>query len=96
MNCRHIRDMTQQGLSVQTGLSRQFISKMESGAQMPSIPTLLIIAEGLEMTLEQLFCGIEKVYYQLLFVQSNRNRSYSSVAEQNGFCNYINRTKGSW
>ncbi|MCQ2062063.1 MAG: helix-turn-helix domain-containing protein [Fibrobacter sp.] len=93
MNYRHLRDMTQQELSRETGLSRQFISKMECGCQVPSIATLLIVADGLEITLDQFIGGVEKTYVQLQDVQSRSRRVFRDAAECREYNGYIALTK---
>jgi transcriptional regulator with XRE-family HTH domain len=48
------RGLTQAQLAVRSGLSRPFIARVETGRQIPSLPTLAKIARALRVRVEKL------------------------------------------
>ncbi|MCI5054838.1 MAG: helix-turn-helix transcriptional regulator [Flavobacteriales bacterium] len=52
-NERAKRDISHEKLAARTGISRQAISKIESGQRSPAMYTVKKIAEGLGMTLAE-------------------------------------------
>jgi DNA-binding XRE family transcriptional regulator len=55
---RRTRNMTQLRMAVDFGIDRSFISDLERGRKSVSLPTLEILALGLEVSLSDLFDGI--------------------------------------
>lgn len=55
---RKARGMSQESLAQQVGVSRQAVSKWETGEALPDLPRLLAIADALELSLDDL-CGRE-------------------------------------
>lgn len=55
---RKARGMSQESLAQQVGVSRQAVSKWETGEALPDLPRLLAIADALELPLDDL-CGRE-------------------------------------
>jgi DNA-binding XRE family transcriptional regulator len=55
---RHERNLTQSEMARRFGIDRTYISDVERGKKSISLPTLEIVARGLEMSLSQLFHGI--------------------------------------
>ncbi|MBO4540784.1 MAG: helix-turn-helix transcriptional regulator, partial [Bacilli bacterium] len=55
---RKQKRMSQLGLSLSTGISKSHLSDVECGRRNPSLLTLGTIAQGLGVTLEELFRGI--------------------------------------
>ncbi|EJS70446.1 hypothetical protein ICW_01915 [Bacillus wiedmannii] len=51
---REKRDLTQQDLSELTGINRQMIGRIETGAHLPSLPQLNALLDTLEISYEQL------------------------------------------
>lgn len=58
-NIRRLRfdndEMTQQGLAKKVGASRQTINNVESGKYYPSLELAFLIAEGLNVKIEEVF-----------------------------------------
>jgi transcriptional regulator with XRE-family HTH domain len=57
---REEREWTQMYLAVHTGLSRTFISDVENGVKEPCLRSLETLADGFEVTLAELFRGLER------------------------------------
>ncbi len=55
---RKQRGMSQLDLSLSTGISKSHLSDIECGRKNPSVLTLDSLAQGLGVTLEELFRGI--------------------------------------
>jgi len=55
---RRSRNMTQLRMAVDFGIDRSFISDVERGRKSISLPTLEILALGLEVSLSDLFEGL--------------------------------------
>ena len=55
---RKARGMNQETLAHQVGVSRQAVSKWETGDALPDLPRLLALADALELPLDDL-CGRE-------------------------------------
>jgi len=55
---RDAREWTQVYLSVQTGLSRTFISDLELGQKEPCLRTLEILAQGFDISIIELLKGV--------------------------------------
>ena len=52
------RGLTQVDLEVHTGLSRQFISRLEAGLKEPCLRTLETFADAFEISISQLMRGL--------------------------------------
>ena len=57
---RHKLDISQEELAARAGLDRTYVGGVERGERNVSILNLLKIAEGLQITLDELVRGIEK------------------------------------
>lgn len=57
--CRLERNMTQEFMAERLGVSRQAVSKWESGASEPSTSNLLALAKLFEISPEELLRGVE-------------------------------------
>lgn len=55
---RKLHGLTLEGLAERSGLSYQYISSLEKGAENPSLETLERIARGLDDTLPNLLSGV--------------------------------------
>ena len=77
---------TQKSLSVKSGLSRQFISQLETGARTPSFESFCKIAWGLDMTPAKLLERFMLVY------ELEKGRD-SDVLDDSGAKQYIRRAK---
>ena len=65
ISARLQRRHTQQSLSMESGISRQFISQMECGKRVPSIETLAQVALALKTTIGSLSLELDKIYLHL-------------------------------
>jgi transcriptional regulator with XRE-family HTH domain len=54
-------DLTQEALAEASGLHPTFISNVERGYRMPTLGTMLRLAEGLGVELAQLVAGLEEM-----------------------------------
>lgn len=61
---RQLMGLTQLGLSLQSQITRQFISQVESGKRSPSIFTMCALASACNMTLTELFKEIDGLYQE--------------------------------
>ena len=52
---RHYRNLTQNAMSVLSGLDRGFISDIENGKKTPSLETIDRIAKALDVSISDLF-----------------------------------------
>lgn len=50
---------SQEDLSLESGVHKNYISELENGKRNPSLMTLAKLAKALNVTLEQLFQGID-------------------------------------
>lgn len=53
-SAREASDLSNRQLSISSGLSRSTIRNIESGSQSPTIETLILLAEGLDVDLPQI------------------------------------------
>lgn len=60
---RKIKDLTQEQLSVETGINRQMIGRLENREYMPSISQLEKLAEILEFSIPDLYVENEPLIY---------------------------------
>jgi transcriptional regulator with XRE-family HTH domain len=56
---REGKGLTQEQLGWAAGLHQTAVTRIESGERMPTLPTILKIAEGLEVPPADLFAGID-------------------------------------
>jgi len=59
------RRHTQQSLSLESGISRQFISQMECGKRIPSIDTLFVLSHALRINISSFMAELDMVYQRL-------------------------------
>ena len=59
---RRQRGLTQNGLSIRSNITRQFISQVEVGKRLPSINTICALANAYNKTLSQLFHEVDRFY----------------------------------
>jgi transcriptional regulator with XRE-family HTH domain len=52
--------LTQEGLALETGLDRTYVSGIERGRRNPTLTVIAILAEGLKTTASDLLQGLEK------------------------------------
>lgn len=67
ISVRQQRRHTQQSLSVESGISRQYISQMECGKRIPSIDTLAQMALALRTSLGSLAVELDRIYLHLFW-----------------------------
>ena len=73
---RKIQDMTQAKLAEKTGLSNDFISRVERGERIPSVETLDNITNALDVSLGEFFDFGETQRNAKISVESERIRTY--------------------
>ncbi len=61
---RQSKNITQEGLALSVGLDRTFISMLERGLRQPTLTTLFLIAQGLDVELLELIKAVERDYLQ--------------------------------
>jgi transcriptional regulator with XRE-family HTH domain len=72
---RKSRNLTQKGLSLKTNISRASVASIETGRRWPQLHTLHRIADGLDITLYDLFSGVDwperykDTHIEMLFAQ---------------------------
>ena len=52
--------LTQEGLALETGLDRTYVSGIERGRRNPTLTVIAILAEGLKTTASELLQGLEE------------------------------------
>lgn len=52
--------LTQEGLALETGLDRTYVSGIERGRRNPTLTVIAVLAEGLNTTASNLLQGLEK------------------------------------
>jgi transcriptional regulator with XRE-family HTH domain len=67
ISIRQQRQYTQRSLSIESGISRQFISQMECGKRIPSIDTLSQLAITLKTSIGSLMSELDRIYQHLLW-----------------------------
>ncbi|MCQ2103243.1 MAG: helix-turn-helix transcriptional regulator [Fibrobacter sp.] len=99
--------MTQLGLSLESRITRQFISQVESGKRSPSIFTMSVLAEVSNQTLTELFSGIDSLYKDYekikekfpslkdLLKEESLNIPRSKAASQNKGKSYVHSARRS-
>ena len=72
ISIRQQRRYTQRSLSIESGISRQFISQMECGKRLPSIDTLSQLAITLKTSISSLMVELDRIYQHLLWQRHPR------------------------
>lgn len=85
---RHKLGLTQLGLSLESSITRQFISQVESGKRSPSIYTMSALAAASNQTLAELFKEIDALYLHEASLEAE-NSSSAKAASQNFGKSYI-------
>ena len=62
LDCRRESGLTQNGASIQSNITRQFISQVEVGKRIPSITTLSALAKVYNKSLSELFKEVDRLY----------------------------------
>lgn len=62
LDCRRESGLTQNTASLQSNITRQFISQVEVGKRMPSITTLSALAKVYNKSLSELFKEVDRLY----------------------------------
>ena len=62
LQCRRQRGLTQIGLSLESNVTRQFISQFEVGKKLPSITTLGALAKVYNKSLSEVFKEVDRLY----------------------------------
>ena len=62
LDCRRESGLTQNVVSLQTTITRQFISQVEVGKRVPSITTLSALAKVYKKSLSELFKEVDRLY----------------------------------
>ena len=101
ISIRQQRSHTQQSLSIESGISRQFISQMECGKRIPSIDTLSQLALALRTSIGSLMMELDRIYQSLFWQRYPKQRqehaekpSKSAAENNNPSLNYIRKTRG--
>jgi len=101
ISIRQKRSHTQQSLSIESGISRQFISQMECGKRIPSIDTLSQLAIALKTSMSSLMDELDSIYQHLFWQQcakQNRNSTENHLKKAadstNPSINYIRKAGG--
>lgn len=61
------RRHTQRSLSLESGISRQFISQLECGKRIPSIDTLFVLTHALRINITAFMAELDLVYQRLFW-----------------------------
>lgn len=97
---RQSRRHTQQSLSLESGISRQFISQMECGKRVPSIDTLSQLSIALKTNMTTLMTELDRIYQHLVRQQRPKQATKATPTVQNAAENnnpsleYIRKAKG--
>ena len=97
---RQSRRHTQQSLSMESGISRQFISQMECGKRVPSIDTLSQLSIALKTNISTLMVELDRIYQHLVRQQRPKQAakatSQTSIAAESTdpSLEYIRKAKG--
>ena len=75
ISIRQQRQHTQQSLSIESGISRQFISQMECGKRVPSIDTLSQLAIALQTNMTTLMAELDRIYQHLFWQRHPKQTS---------------------
>jgi transcriptional regulator with XRE-family HTH domain len=69
---RQQRRHTQRSLSIESGISRQFISQLECGDKQPSIDTLSQLSMALKTNISTLMVELDRIYQHLFWQQHSK------------------------
>lgn len=101
ISIRQQRQHTQQSLSIESGISRQFISQMECGKRVPSIDTLSQLAIALKTSISSLSVELDRIYQHLFWQKhpkqagKNDDEPLQNVAENDlPRLEYIRKARG--
>lgn len=67
ISIRQQRRHTQRSLSIESGISRQFISQLECGEKQPSIDTLSQLSMALKTNISSLMAELDRIYQHLFW-----------------------------
>jgi len=102
ISIRQQRSHTQQSLSIESGISRQFISQMECGKRIPSIDTLSQLAIALQTNMSSLMGELDRIYQHLVWQRYSRQgrnapetHTRKAAESVNPSINYIRKARGS-
>lgn len=70
--CRNLKKITQQSLAEMIDKSVPYISHIETGIKNPSLKTVILIAEALEVTVDQLLYGNQSKDLQTYLKEVNQ------------------------
>ncbi|SHK23569.1 Transcriptional regulator, contains XRE-family HTH domain [Fibrobacter sp. UWB12] len=100
ISIRQSRQHTQQSLSIESGISRQFISQMECGKRVPSLDTLSQLSIALKTNISSLMAELDRIYQHLVWQQNPKNAENALSDMQNAAesvypsLEYIRNAKG--
>lgn len=84
--CRKVKNMTQQQLADELGITNKAVSKWETGQGMPDVSMLPVIAELLGITTDELLNGekdpVQKAYDPQVYDQVVNDKRGSTEIEQ--------------
>jgi transcriptional regulator with XRE-family HTH domain len=101
ISIRQQRRYTQRSLSIESGISRQFISQLECGTRLPSIDTLSQLAIALKTNISTLTAELDRIYQHLYWQRHSKqglnitDSSTHKAAENNSpSMEYIRKARG--
>lgn len=101
ISIRQQRSHTQRSLSIESGISRQFISQMECGKKQPSLDTLSQLAIALQTSMSSLMEELDRIYQHLLWQRCPRqarnspeNHTRNAAESTKPSMNYIRKARG--
>lgn len=102
ISIRQQRRYTQRSLSIESGISRQFISQLECGTRLPSIDTLSQLAIALKTSISSLTAELDRIYQHLYWQRhSKQDMNITDTSALNAADNdssgmeYIRKARGS-
>ncbi|WP_290764537.1 helix-turn-helix transcriptional regulator [Fibrobacter sp. UBA4297] len=100
ISIRQKRRHTQHSLSLESGISRQYISQMECGKKTPSIDTLFQLSIALKTNISSLMIELDRFYQRLFWQQNTKHvnrfkHSLQNVADSEELAReYIRKARG--
>lgn len=88
---RHRLGLTQLGLSMESNITRQFISQVEGGKRAPSIFTMSALASVSKQSLTDLFKEIDSLYERYQNIDSGNYSTADKAAAENESQIYIKK-----
>jgi transcriptional regulator with XRE-family HTH domain len=79
------KKLTLERLASKSGVTKGFLSQVESGAKGPSVSTLLRIAQALDVSLSSCFDDLNSRNTAVSVVRKNERKSFERVGSQYGF-----------